>query len=274
LLHLRARWYSPSEGVFLSRDPVESEPPYQYVRGNPVNHIDPSGYCGGLCGLIIELYEKARGRVRTLSGIDDQINQSSPPFNFSNAGEATLLSLMGEDKAYLGGNAILRIRLDPEMQAFERVILTDLRSDSRYRREAFYKFYQPLDDLGEVRSLTFGGFGHPDNMIYQFFHFWYPKYKPTWDAGKNDLTWLVRHASVKAIGNAYKNGDILIKYQLNDTLDLKVHKDEPWNSPYNLVVSPLGFGYHRILRGTAMEIEGYWSTRIRAMPSLNPCFLP
>ncbi|MBE7549482.1 MAG: hypothetical protein HS126_00190 [Anaerolineales bacterium] len=40
---MRARWYAPSEGVFLSRDPVESEPPYLYVRGNPVNLIDPSG---------------------------------------------------------------------------------------------------------------------------------------------------------------------------------------------------------------------------------------
>jgi len=43
LLHLRARWYSPGTGTFLSVDPVESEPPYQYVRGNPVNRIDPSG---------------------------------------------------------------------------------------------------------------------------------------------------------------------------------------------------------------------------------------
>lgn len=43
LLHLRARWYSSSEGVFLSRDVVESEPPYQYVRGNPISWTDPSG---------------------------------------------------------------------------------------------------------------------------------------------------------------------------------------------------------------------------------------
>ena len=45
LLHLRARWYSSESGTFLSVDPVESEPPYQYVGGNPIRWIDPSGYC-------------------------------------------------------------------------------------------------------------------------------------------------------------------------------------------------------------------------------------
>lgn len=43
LLHLRARWYAPETGAFLSVDPVESEPPYQYVRGNVVNLTDSSG---------------------------------------------------------------------------------------------------------------------------------------------------------------------------------------------------------------------------------------
>ena len=43
LLHLRARWYAPGVGIFLSRDPVEGEPPYAYVRGNVVNLTDPSG---------------------------------------------------------------------------------------------------------------------------------------------------------------------------------------------------------------------------------------
>jgi len=44
LVYLRARWYSLRDGIFLSRDPIKSEPPYQYVRGNPVNRVDPSGY--------------------------------------------------------------------------------------------------------------------------------------------------------------------------------------------------------------------------------------
>jgi RHS repeat-associated protein len=43
LLHLRARWYLPETGTFLSVDPVESEPAYQYVHGNPITMVDPSG---------------------------------------------------------------------------------------------------------------------------------------------------------------------------------------------------------------------------------------
>jgi RHS repeat-associated protein len=50
LLHLRARWYAPGVGVFLSRDPVEGEPPYAYVRGNPVNLTDPGGMFPRLSG--------------------------------------------------------------------------------------------------------------------------------------------------------------------------------------------------------------------------------
>jgi RHS repeat-associated protein len=50
LVYLRARYYAPSIGSFLSRDPVEgvagrsmSRNGYAYAEGNPVNYTDPSG---------------------------------------------------------------------------------------------------------------------------------------------------------------------------------------------------------------------------------------
>jgi RHS repeat-associated protein len=46
LQYLRARWYQPRSGVFTSRDPVEGEPPYQYVQGNPLKFTDPLGLRG------------------------------------------------------------------------------------------------------------------------------------------------------------------------------------------------------------------------------------
>ena len=53
LYYLRARYYDPSIGRFLSRDPFPGLPtarptlnPYAYVTNNLVEAIDPSGQCG------------------------------------------------------------------------------------------------------------------------------------------------------------------------------------------------------------------------------------
>jgi len=43
LLYLRARYYSPALGAFTSLDPIESGNRYQYVGGNVVSVVDPSG---------------------------------------------------------------------------------------------------------------------------------------------------------------------------------------------------------------------------------------
>jgi RHS repeat-associated protein len=55
LLHLRARWYDGSSGIFLSKDPwpgdaqrPQSLNGWSYVEGNPVNRVDPSGRYGCL----------------------------------------------------------------------------------------------------------------------------------------------------------------------------------------------------------------------------------
>jgi RHS repeat-associated protein len=50
LYYLRARYYNPATGRFLSRDPEDGKPndpqslhKYLYASGDPVNRIDPSG---------------------------------------------------------------------------------------------------------------------------------------------------------------------------------------------------------------------------------------
>ena len=52
LTYLRARYYSPLAGRFMSRDTWEGNAyqpitynEWNYGQSNPVNHIDPSGYC-------------------------------------------------------------------------------------------------------------------------------------------------------------------------------------------------------------------------------------
>jgi RHS repeat-associated protein len=76
LLHLRARWYAPEIGRFITRDPwmgnlLDPEslyPSYAYVGNNPVNRIDPSGLQGpspDKCEFCINPTEPSDGTRRT-----------------------------------------------------------------------------------------------------------------------------------------------------------------------------------------------------------------
>ena len=59
--YLRARWYDPSTGQFMSIDPVEfqTQRPYQYAFNNPTTNTDPTGLCGTWCitfGYVVYIY--------------------------------------------------------------------------------------------------------------------------------------------------------------------------------------------------------------------------
>lgn len=45
---MRARYYDPTTGTFLTRDPLEAitRSPYGYVNGNPLDRRDPTGLDG------------------------------------------------------------------------------------------------------------------------------------------------------------------------------------------------------------------------------------
>jgi RHS repeat-associated protein len=50
-VHVGARWYDPSTGRFLERDPMSVRGGmnlYAYVEGNPLSRIDPLGLRGGI----------------------------------------------------------------------------------------------------------------------------------------------------------------------------------------------------------------------------------
>ncbi|NET91152.1 MAG: RHS repeat-associated core domain-containing protein, partial [Kamptonema sp. SIO1D9] len=81
LYHMRARYYDPESGRFVSRDPVEvieyepqSSNPYQFVYHNPHIYSDPSGMFS-----ISEL-TSARQIQNVLQGIKAEISQRSRQF--------------------------------------------------------------------------------------------------------------------------------------------------------------------------------------------------
>jgi RHS repeat-associated protein len=52
LQYLRARFYDPATGQFLTRDPIEeqTQQPYSYALDNPLNRVDVAGLAGELIG--------------------------------------------------------------------------------------------------------------------------------------------------------------------------------------------------------------------------------
>lgn len=180
-----------------------------------------------------------------------------PPGNipFANVANATMLSLLGEDKAILGEDAKELIQNDPAMQAYEQEIIADIKADPRYGNEAFEVTFE--------EGVEFGGQKADGDMWDQAKDPLNPEYRDTWEVAGNELTWLIRHAGVKATAHVDADGNIKIDYKLEDTLDLEPNRPDP-DDPYNQITAVLGNVYHDILGGSAMDIEATWSTEIQA----------
>lgn len=85
LQYLRARYYDPATGQFLTRDPLESVTgeAYGYASNDPVNTTDPTGLCpwcivGGLAtGFLMDLGGQLLDNHRNGCGLWDNINWAS-----------------------------------------------------------------------------------------------------------------------------------------------------------------------------------------------------
>ena len=70
--YLRARYYDPATGQFITADPLASmtRSPYSYVNGDPLNGDDLSGLCGGFLGIhCLEQAGSAVGHGATTAGV-------------------------------------------------------------------------------------------------------------------------------------------------------------------------------------------------------------
>lgn len=110
--YLRARYYDPNTGQFLTRDPLEvvSRQPYQYAWNNPVNFTDPRGMLPDIGGFFDDFAWKIAGfadTVGTWSGYDGLALAGSALLFTTPAGWAiglTVVSTGGSATQWIAGS--------------------------------------------------------------------------------------------------------------------------------------------------------------------------
>lgn len=176
LVYLRARWYQPSAGRFLSRDPFpgdDREPlslhRYAYVHNDPINGIDPSGMyrCdgdGGASGAYVEQCGRWRQYTNKSLGWNGN-NDTRSSLRHTNA----LLALASiTNNRYLpGGSATIpaRHRQNDLTPAAER-----LEFQLYYTRSGHAQFAIAFSDTGFGRAFRDGSVwnGYSSNQVGHF----------------------------------------------------------------------------------------------------------
>jgi hypothetical protein len=196
-----------------------------------------------------------------------------------------MLSLFQFDNVRITGQALEKIKHDPALVAFENVLVSRVQADPRFGETSFSK-----RSLGDSEDLLFGGERTPGEMLEQavdpFDGLWRNRdetveyftlngwgsvndildpaknplhltYIDTWRVAFNELSWITRHASVKAVANVQSNGRMRIRYLLTDRLNLRPEGDRGFE--YNTITTILGLLYHDFVGGNdQLSIYATW----------------
>jgi len=242
LTYLRARYYTPTDGRFTSRDtwPGDYNRPlslnrWNYVEGNPVNRTDPSGQFFCMYGSYVDRNGNIVCKPRYSS---ENITCDS--------GAICVFQLMNrayyqESWAVIAGKGLELLRNDPALLKWQNNLLIPImQGDSRYKKEAFSK------DL-KGKSITFGKYG---SMLVDATY---------------AQTWMVRAVLVNADAHAAQTGTIYINYYLEDTLDLRPDwsNEARTKSGYNAVTWCLGGIWHEGFGASdQMKVYAQWTAII------------
>lgn len=212
-----------------------------------------SGLDAGRKGLNF-LQDKTSDVVDTLSEVDslgDFVNVL--PFN--NSLVAGAKSLLGEDRITLDKDAIELIKHDPAFVSHEKDLIDAIKARPEYGDGK--SFSVPLADLDVDQVVEFGGKRGQEDMGSQWKHlydFTDPDVRATWKVAGNDLSWLLRHATVDGTAHVDGKGNIKIDYQVRDQLDLQPAKGR--GGEYNKVSEILGAGWHGLLGAEKSQVVG------------------
>ena len=164
---------------------------------------------------------------------------------------AGINSILQTESVTVTGDALVKIKKDPKMLEVEQKYLQIVQSDSRFGKQEFEETYK--------KCVPFGGDRAPYPMKDQFFDPLNPKYKDTWKVAANELTWLLRHATVTTKVHVSKTGDVTMHHSLMDTFDLRPNPKR--NKEYNIATKLLGFIYHDLIGGNdKMTVKASWTS--------------
>jgi hypothetical protein len=186
-------------------------------------------------------------------GIRQRIASKVHPSNkASNVAEVGLLSQLQFSEVEIVGQALEKIKNDPEMVRYDNIFFDKVKKDKKYRKIAF--------NFSKTENIEFGGNRAQGNMMDQMKDPFNPKYIVTCMVAVDELTWLIRHAPVNYQVIVDIRGNIKINHTLKDKFDLRsggVH-----TVAYNKVTDVLGPMYHDFVGGNdLLKLKATWTTK-------------
>jgi len=169
-------------------------------------------------------------------------------------------SMGNYDVVYLQGRLLNAIKTDPDLIDKENILISEIKADSRYGKEKFYTTGL-LHSANGTPGVGFGGQRWTSaNETWSSVNRNNPLlHKSTWQVAANELTWVLRNATVKYFAEVDPQGSINIQYRLYDRLDLSPQKGR--QEAYNKISGVLGFGYHTLGGGNLnLQTRAEWNT--------------
>lgn len=158
------------------------------------------------------------------------------------------MALIGYDNLILSGSALNKVINSTATVGLDAGLIARALSDPKYGIATYSFRYSQVVEYGGQRA--------PGDMSDQLLGFWKFEYRDTWAVARNELTWLIRHATVAGWVQVAASGSIKIQHNLYDVFDLSSSPSR--SAEYNRISNIFGIGWHTVLGASSPTINASW----------------